>query len=432
MLRKPTRKTYLGTFATSLFIQACTVLQGILLARLLGPIGRGEFATVILWPNIFASIGIFGVNMAIARLVGQGQVTGSLVNTAIKAALVTGTFSALACGMALPVLLSEGKQNLLPAAYLFLLFVPINHLGLNLQGIDQGEGNFRWLNVTRALMYPIFFAGVALCWCFAADKVFWVAAALLLANGSVVLLRLFAKRQCFWSAGYGVAFKTLINKSLPFVVANMISTLYLQMDKALLVWMLAPEDIGLYVAAFAAAGSINVLNSALGIVQFSAAAQAEPGYGFAALANVLRRACLLSLVGGTVLAALLPWVLPLVYGEGFQPAIAIAFLLLPGLIIAGLGEIVNQALRGQGQPVAGVISKIFGLLVIGLLGFALAGIWGGEGIACGYIAGELVAFGGVLMVAMRYYRDAEWSAMRPSKADVLFLYTQIFKHKRAI
>ncbi len=426
----PLKYAYIGTFATSLFIQGCTVLQGILLARLLGPIGRGELAMIILWPNIFAAIGIFGVHMAVARFAGQGLSVDGLVKTATKAALVTGALSVMTCGMLLPALLPVTNHNLLPAAYLFLLFIPINHLGLNLQGIDHGMGNFRWLNVTRGLIYPIFFGGVAICWWFATDKVYWVVAALLVANSSVVLLRLMAKRKSYCRPGQGVGAGPLLKESRPFVVANLISILYMQMDKALLVWLLAPEEIGWYVAAFAAAGSVNVLNSALGIVQFSAAAQAELGCGFAALAMVLRRGCLLSLSGGVVLVVLLPWLLPLVYGKAFLPATAIAYLLLPGLILAGLGEIINQALRGQGQPVAGVISKVFGLVAMGVVGVVLAKYWGGRGIACGYLVGELVAFSGLLLVAVRYYRDAAWSELRPSIADIMFFRTQIFKRKR--
>ncbi len=420
MIRKPTSNSYLGTFATSLFIQACTVLQGILLARLLGPAGRGELAAVILWPNVFAGLGIFGVNMALARFSGKGQDSSSLARTAIKAALFTGTLSTLFCLLLLPVLLPEEKHHLLPAAYLFSLFIPLNHLTLNLQGIDHGQGNFRWLNATRALLYPIFFIGIVFCWWLAADKVFWVAVALLTANGSVASLRLLAKMKNFrpvWQSA-AVAPMSLLKESYPFVSASIIAILYMQMDKALLIWLLSPKEIGWYVAGFAAAGSINVLNSALGIVQFSAAAQAAPGYGFAALGKVLRQGGMLSLLAGVVLAILLPWLVPLVYGADFYPAAAIGLLLLPGLILSGLGGIVNQALCGQGHPVAGIISKVFGLVVMALLGVNLARDLGGRGIACGYLAGELVAFSGTLFVALHYYQDAAWKALLPGKTDV--------------
>ncbi len=427
--RPPTSRAYQSTFFTSLFIQGCTVLQGVLLARLLGPAGRGEFAISIFWPTVFAGIGIFGVNMALARFAGQGWAADGLVKTALKASLVTSALSALLCWLLLPILLPADKHQLLPVAYWFVMFIPLNHLALNLQGIDHGAGNFRWLNITRAVLYPVFFTGIALCWWLATDKVFWVAVALLIANGSVVVLRLVVRLKSLWSTEAGVASTTLLRASSPFVVASIVTILYMQMDKALLVWLLAPAEIGWYVAAFAAAGSVNVLNGALGIVQFSTAAQAVPGHGFANLAMVLRRGAIMSLAGGVFLGALFPWLVPLVYGGDFRPATVVAYILLPGMVLAGLGEIVNQALRGQGQPLAVVVPRVFGLVVMGCIGAVLAENWGGQGIACGYLAGELVAFSGLLLVAAKYYRDADWLLLWPSMEDVRFLLGRIFKDK---
>jgi O-antigen/teichoic acid export membrane protein len=396
-------------------------MQGVLLARLLGPAGRGDLATVILWPTLFAGIGIFGVNMAIARFAGQDKGRTGLVRTAIMAALLTGGVSALACGLALPALLPVDKHHLLPAAYVFTFFIPLNHLALNLQGIDHGAGNFVWLNVTRAVLYPVYFAGLVLAWLYADDKVLWAISALLVANGGVVLIRLFAKYRDLLSGGKRTSARELLTSSLPFVTANVIALLYMQTDKALLVWLLPPEEIGWYVAAFAAAGSANVLSSSLGIVQFSTAAQSAPGHGFADLARLVRRGALVSLLGAGLLAIFLPWLVPLVYGIDFMAATPIAFILLPGMVLTGLGDIVNQSLRGQGQPVAGVVSKVAGLIVMGLMGFYLATLWGGKGIALGFLAGATVAFVGLLFVAIRYYQDATWQALRPDWDDVVSL-----------
>jgi O-antigen/teichoic acid export membrane protein len=129
----------------------------------------------------------------------------------------------------------------------------------------------------------------------------------------------------------------------------------------------------------------------------------------------------LSLLAGGLLAVLLPWLLPLVYGADFQAAIFIALILLPGLVLAGIGDIINQALRGQGQPVAGVVSKLLGLVIMGIVGVSLAGIWGGKGIACGYLAGELVAFTDCCW-SPHGTTDAAWHTI-PTRADVTFAAT---------
>lgn len=419
---------YSGTFATNIFIQAFTILQGVFLARLLGPDGRGDLATVILWPTIFAGIGIFGVDMAIARLAGQCKKYTGLARTAIMAALITGGVSVLACWLTLPILLPVDKQHLLPAAYVFTFFIPLNHLALNLQGIDHGAGNFVWLNVTRAVLYPIYFCGLVFAWLFAADKVLWAISALLVANASVVLIQIFTKYQSILSGGKRARARELLTSSFPFVTANVLAMLYMQTDKALLVWLLPPEEVGWYLAAFAAAGSVNVLSSSLGIVQFSTAAQSAPGHGFTDLARLVRRSALVSFLGAGLLAIFLPWIVPLVYGINFKASIPIALILLPGMVFTGLGDIVNQSLRGQGQPVAGVVAKVAGLIVMALLGLSLAGPWGVMGIALGFLAGATVAFAGLLFVAISYYQDSRWQALRPDWGDVVSL-SQSLKKK---
>ena len=49
------------SLAASVAIQGLNVLTGIVLARTLGPAGRGELAAVMLWPSILAAVGSLGV-----------------------------------------------------------------------------------------------------------------------------------------------------------------------------------------------------------------------------------------------------------------------------------------------------------------------------------------------------------------------------------
>jgi O-antigen/teichoic acid export membrane protein len=226
----------------------------------------------------------------------------------------------------------------------------------------------------------------------------------------------------------GITAVTLAKKSIPYVMASIIVIMYMQMDKALLIRLLAPKEIGWYVAAFAAASSVNVLNSSLGIVQFSSAARAEGGCGFQSLAVTLRRGAILTCAGGGVLLLLLPFLIPLVYGKEFQPAVVISCTLLPGLVLAGLGNIINESHSVQGNPISGVVSKIFGLIVMAFLGIWLSGYYGAQGIAFGYLGGETVVFSGLVFVAVRYYNAATYKELLPTAEDISFLYSH-FKRR---
>src|SRR5260370_37821909 len=59
----------IATFYTSVAIQFCGLITGVLTARGLGPTARGELATVMLWPMILSNLGLMGCNLALARAV---------------------------------------------------------------------------------------------------------------------------------------------------------------------------------------------------------------------------------------------------------------------------------------------------------------------------------------------------------------------------
>src|SRR5712691_7326914 len=83
------------SFATSLAMQALGLISGTLLARLLGPTGRGELAAVLLWPGILTVVGSVGLTDAMvyvtAREPGRQRAvfaTGALIALVQSAALM--------------------------------------------------------------------------------------------------------------------------------------------------------------------------------------------------------------------------------------------------------------------------------------------------------------------------------------------------------
>ena len=64
-------KTYASTVLGQSLILGLGTLTGILSARMLGPVGRGEYAAVIIWPTGIATLLSLGINQAIAFNVGR-------------------------------------------------------------------------------------------------------------------------------------------------------------------------------------------------------------------------------------------------------------------------------------------------------------------------------------------------------------------------
>src|SRR5438477_6264996 len=119
-------REFASTLITNVVIQGCTVIQGILVARLLGPVGRGQFAAAILWPNLFAAMGGMGVGVALARRAGRTADLARVIRTGLALTLLSGALAAALCAAAIPWLLPGGDTIVRNAAYAFVPYIIFN------------------------------------------------------------------------------------------------------------------------------------------------------------------------------------------------------------------------------------------------------------------------------------------------------------------
>jgi antigen flippase len=410
-------RTFVDTFGTSVFIQACGVLQGILVARILGPVGRGQYAAVILWPMLFAGIGIFGSNIALARASAKTVDHGHVIRTAILLALMTSILTAIVCYIALPYLMPQDEKNLVVIARIFVIFILLNHLGLNLIAVDQGAGNFKSFNITRALLNPIYVLFLIVLWLCGVKELIWYVASLLIANFVVVLIRLVRalRTSKLWGTLYSPV--SAIKQSLHFGLAGMAIPVYLQADKAMLLWLLGAENLGFYTVGLSASEIIGSVTSSMGMVSFTVAAQSGYGDGFEKIAKAFRISALLWLIFGSILAVLMQVALPLVFGKDFAPAVNTARLLIIGSAFGGLANLLEQSMRGQGRAFVGLEGRIAGLIVMVLVGLLLAKPFGLSGVCIAFILCQLTCLSVIVWRTIHHYPTAKLSDILPRWID---------------
>lgn len=70
-------------------------MSGVILARVLGPEGRGQFATVVLWPTVLATFGELGLGFTLAYFAGKSResIDGLWTLAWVTSLLVGGTVS---------------------------------------------------------------------------------------------------------------------------------------------------------------------------------------------------------------------------------------------------------------------------------------------------------------------------------------------------
>ncbi len=107
------RPSVAATVVTGFATFGVTAVQGIILARLLGPYARGEFGTAILYTTSLTYIGLLGTQYAIARRAARNPEYGvQLSQLALRLGVVTGLGTAIVITVLAFTTLPEAKQYL--------------------------------------------------------------------------------------------------------------------------------------------------------------------------------------------------------------------------------------------------------------------------------------------------------------------------------
>src|SRR4029077_13629104 len=108
-------------------------------ARLLGPVARGELATVILWPTILSNLGLMGCNWVLAREVAKDperECDWAAVGVAVG--LATALLYLLVGYFLISLLLPSDRSYLLQVARLSRLLIPLDSFNQVLLAIEHG------------------------------------------------------------------------------------------------------------------------------------------------------------------------------------------------------------------------------------------------------------------------------------------------------
>jgi len=416
-------RAFVGTFGTNFFIQVSTTIQGIILARLLTQEMRGLYAAIILWPTVLSYIGLLGTNIASGRLAAKEDDVGAVFRSALSLAVGTSIVTAAVGYVLLGMLIPQDKQQILPLARLFMLYVPACQLATNLAAIDQGSGNFFRLNFVRALRSPLFIVALVAIWVSGVAGLFWFVAGLLAAHGLVTVIRLVLLVRQYGLVGRLCPLLKLIRKGLPFGFVEVCVQLYQYADRILLLWLLPPEYLGLYAIGLAASSVVRTVGSSVAMVSFTISARDSAAQGFERVAAIFRKAVLVKIVLGAALALAMPVIIPVVLGSRWVDAVPVATVLVGGSALSGLAMLLDQCMRGQGNPFAGLLGRILAIITMVAMGYLAIKVLGlgAVGMAVAFTAGQLVYLCVLAFWLLVHYRDSRASDLVPVRADIASL-----------
>ena len=401
-------RNVLATFLTTLLIFGIFLLQGILVARILLPEGRGEFGTAMFFPrDVFLYVGLFGGIEIVNSYAVRGLVdVRSLKYSAAKVGLISGTVTAFfAATVSVIVMLLVGKNYLIPYCLLCCVFVPFEHMQLTISAVDRGNKNYRFYNINRLLYALTFLVLMVAVFGLNLDNLMGVSP-LPLVCGLYVLARIVGlaptlRGMDVWNSMFGskldpevienqkIALRhphpvpaesevpgawTLLKNGRFYALSMLASEMFERMDMFLIVAIASVTESGFYFVAVPAAQLLIIAPNAMGVFTFNAGADRARRISLKKVVSVMAGTAVLQIVSAAILSLLIPYLIILFYQADYEPAIPFALWLLPACAIKGYLQAVDGYLKGRGKPMVGVRARLLSIFV--MLGF-VAGVYGG-------------------------------------------------------
>jgi O-antigen/teichoic acid export membrane protein len=360
------RRPFTLSLATSAAIQCCNALTGILLARSLGPVGRGELAAVLLWPSLLAAVGSLGVSEAVTYETATGSspvraVVGSGLAVAALQSLV------LVCIGAVVASLVHGGHDARVArsTYLYLAYIPLNLVSIYAMGVLNGLQRFFAYHALRLVVIVVVASGLLL---LAISRALTLRAAIvtyLIANaitaaGAILALRRQRALSLAWRPD---TLRRLLGFGLRSHTTNVASLLNEQLDQLVISVFLAPAKLGLYVIAVTLTSATTIIGSATSMVVLPVVASLRDPADRAAAAT---RYVGWVLVGATCVAlpmmAFTPLLIRVLFGEGFLGAAGVARVLLLAAILLSANRVIGAVLKGVGRPLDAGMAECLSLV----------------------------------------------------------------------
>jgi len=370
--------------ATGLAIQAVLVVTGPLLARMLGPDGRGYLAALILWPLVITQLGNLGIPSAltysIARDSSASRALARLgLSFALPQALLLIAFQALW----LLLILHGGPPQVRAAGWLTLALVPAmlaQQYGLALL---QGHLRLRLFNGLRLLPWSLYALGVVALFAVGEDSIVPIVAVLLTAfliSGSTCLIS-----GLRFSRGEGtptVGRRFLVSFGLRGLLSSLSAVDVLRPDQVVLALFLSPAALGLYVVGLAFTNLPYFVAKSVGLITFPwVASQPEKGEARRTMWSLLWLTTGIALVLVAVLCASAHWLVPFFFGGKFSDAVTVTYIVLPGTVFLSARRVLSEGLKGRGYPLTGTLGELLSLAWAAVALAVFVPLWGIDGAA---------------------------------------------------
>lgn len=344
---------------------------GVLVARALGPQGKGMLYAIMQVSAILIVMLDFGITTSTVYFLSRGEISaGTAAGNAAVFSLSLGAIGAPIVYLLLsgPLAIVHGVPGV--AVVFAMLILPTSLLAAWMGSISMGLGDMvlpLWYSIASSATT---LGGLAVLGALGRGSIAGVVA--LSVAGTVVGICVFflGLRKRLGRVSFDMAAaRSRTGFSAKVYLSDLAGHLHNRQDVLILGWLAGAASVGLYSVGISFAELTWYIPSALGAVIIAKGGRTSSESGVDYVSRTARVALLF--MAATVLcsAPVVPWLVPLIYGTPFAPSVLAFFALLPGVVADGVTRILWNFQTTQGRLYwrQAIASTLFNVVLVVLL-----------------------------------------------------------------
>lgn len=416
-------KDGISVFGTQILTLVIGFVSGVLLARSLGPAGRGAFTALLVYPTIMISLLSMGTRQAAVYYLGKKKYSESEIVGVTLLLLISSSIIGVLTSVTI-ILYTQNSDYSLMLILLASFTIPADLTINYFTGILIGKQR---INKFNQLMYLVPIINlVFIIFLVFFIKLYIVGAVLATLIAKIVLAlyallsinREYSLKMCYRSE----IIKRMVSLGSIYALSLFVLNLNYRVDIIILERLSNVTEIGQYTIGVGFAELLWQLPTAFGLVIFAYSANSKNSNKFSQdIAKMVRIIFPIVLIGSIFLYFASGYIIPFLYGEEYIPSIKMLKILLPGIVMMSFFKIINMDLAGRGKP--DITIKLFlpALLINIVLNIILVPDFGGCGAAFASTISYTLASVSILYYYMKITQLSLSDILICKKSDINFI-----------
>lgn len=374
----------LSAVGASKFVMLVVGLStSVVIARVLGPEMNGVIASILVYPNLFMTIGSLGVMQSTTFLVGKGLYTDDQIKKAVMQIWMLSTvFSLITCFLLLKYLTPSAYKM----TYVILAIIPIPFSLFNTynSGYFLGKNNIQffnkinWVPSVITLVFTVLFV-----YLIPLDIEGYLIA--LLVGPLVISAILIVKNKFYKAFSFNFELeliKKMLGLGVIYAIALLVMNLNYRLDIIILDHLSNSAEIGIYSKGSNIIQYLWQIPMIMSTIIFARSAGSKDGLAFSKkVAQLLRLSLIAIVVAALFLLLFSDYIVIGLFGEAFRGSVSVMNYLVPGVILLTVFKVMNMDLAGKGKPWISLLVMVPALILNVILNFILIPKYHADGAA---------------------------------------------------